>query len=215
MRDKNLNFSQFNIQLEKNCRKWTNHPFHQFFASYVLATPTLQNKSDYKVNYPKNFRLMRSLCILLWYFPEESKWSVWLDLKGMSFSHFNRKQKLEIQILLMSKEIMVQYLYRTNRYTSNELFGNFLGNDAKELFKTLKAFEVKTQVKRTVRRRGYKDHGSRKPDEKWLPDSDCSFNEYQNEKERKQYLFNSTLSRLRKILEKFQKQKKEENEERN
>lgn len=203
MRDKNLDFSQFNIQLEKNCRKWKNQTFHQFFENHVLDTPTLldENLPEIKISYPRSFRLMRTLCILLWYFPESSFWYILVDLKEKSFPHFNRKQRLELSILLSSKENMEKFLFETQRYTSNEIFGNFLGNDAQDLFLVLKVGIRKFNPRRTIRRRGYQDHGSRKPDEKWLPQSDFSFTEYQNEKEKKQYLFTLTVQKVVKYLE--------------
>lgn len=203
MRDKNLDFSKFNIQLEKNCQKWKNQQFHQFFENHVLDTPTLsdENLPEIRVFYPKSFRLMRTLSILLWFFPESSFWYILSDLKEKSFPHFNRKQRLEISILLSSKENMEKFLFETQRYTSNEIFGNFLGNDAQDLFLVLKAGIRKHNPRRTIRRRGYQDHGSREPDEKWLPRFDFSFTEYQNEKEKNQYLFTLTLQKVVKYLE--------------
>jgi hypothetical protein len=96
---------------------------------------------------------------------------------------------------------MEKFLFETQRYTSNEIFGNFLGNDAQDLFLVLKVGIRKFNPRRTIRRRGYQDHGSRKPDEKWLPQSDFSFTEYQNEKEKKQYLFTLTVQKVVKYLE--------------
>lgn len=204
MRDKNSDFSKFNIQLRKICEKWKNQTFHQFFEIHVLDTPTLSDETlpEIKVSYPKTFRLMRTLSILLWYFPSASFWFVLSDLKESSFPHFNRKQRLELEILLSSKENMEKYLYETQRYTSNELFGNILGNDAKDLFKTLRVgYYRNKRSRRIIRRRGYQDHGSRKPDEKWLPQFDFSLTEYQNQKERKQYLFILTVQKVVSYLE--------------
>lgn len=204
MRDKNLDFSKFNIQLRKICEKWKNQTFHQFFENHVLNTPTLSDEilPEIRVSYPKSFRLMRTLCILLWYFPKSSYWYILCDLKLMNFPHFNRKQRLELKILLSSKENMEKYLFETKRYTSYEIFGNILGNDARDLFKTLKVGYFRNKIpRRTIRRRGYQDHGSRKPDEKWLPQFDFSFTEYQNEKEKKQYLFTLTVQKVVRYLE--------------
>lgn len=43
--------------------------------------------------------------------------------------------------------------------------------------------------KRPIRRRGYNDHGSRRPDDRWLPDSDSTFVEGQQllEQQRREY----------------------------
>jgi hypothetical protein len=124
-----------------------------------------------------------------------------LDLKEKTFSQLNQKQRIEIQLLLESKEIMEIYLYETKRYTGSEIFGNILGNDLKDLLKYLKLRRnLKSKPKRVQRHRGYRDHGSRRPDHQWLPREDYSFTEYQNLKERKLKLQHRTVTVLTEIL---------------
>lgn len=198
MRDKNLTYQKLNIQLKKLVNSLEVPAIHRFLREAVVVTPTLLE--DFNFNYPRNFRLLRTLCIIQWYFPEEFHFRIWLDLTDMSFSHLNEKQILELRILLSSKENMLKYLCKTNRYDSNEFFGNIVGNDYKELRKVLRISRKVFKIKKTQRRRGYNDHSSRKPSEKWLPDSDLSFTEYQLKKERKLFLQQSTLNRILKIL---------------
>lgn len=203
MRDKNLTLSQFNIQLEKSLRRV---PLDDWFlANHVLDSPTLLLDSErYRIIYPKDFRLLRALTILQWTFPESLHWRIWLDLDSMNFSWLNKKQKLEIQVLLCSQEFCSKYLFLTTRYSGNEIFGNFLKNDMLDLLKVLKVRrKVIRPPKRKVRRRGYQDHGSRRPDHKWLPRFDYSFSENQNEKELENLKLQRTLSRVLSILSKF------------
>ena len=198
MRDKNLTYQKLNIQLKKLVTNLENPAIHRFLREAVVVTPTLLE--NYSFSYPRNFRLLRTLCITQWYYPEEFHFRIWLDLTDMSFSHLNEKQILELRILLSSKENMLKYLSETNRYDSNEFFGNIVGNDLRELNRTLKISKKAYKLVKTQRRRGYNDHGSRKPSEKWLPDSDFSFTEYQLKKERKLFLQQSTLNRILKTL---------------
>lgn len=185
MRDKNLSYSQFNIQLRKTLKKELSN-FNQFFRRAVVVSPTLSLESYY-IRYPKDFRLLRALAIIQWYFPEEFHWRVYLDLTETSHSQLSSKQRIELSLLLSSEDNCKKFLYETKRYTSNEIFGNILKNDMQDLLRILKISRRISKVRRTQRRRGYNDKGSRKPDWKWLPESDFSLTEYQNEKERKQY----------------------------
>lgn len=201
MRVKNLSSKQFNIQLEKT----VNRDFHLgdwFSRNHVSDTPTCPEKlEDWIIVYPKDFRLLRSLAILQWYLPEIWHWRIFLDLKEKTFSQLNQKQRIEILLLLESKEIMEIYLYETKRYTGSEIFGNILGNDLKDLFKILRLRRnLKSKPKRIERHRGYRDHGSRRPDHQWLPQEDYSFTEYQNLKERNLKLQTRTVTVLSDFL---------------
>lgn len=201
MRDKNLNLKQFNIQLEKvifQC-KLTDE---LFLRTPVFDSPTRPiDPETVHIIYPKNYRLIRSLCIISWYLPEMLHWRVLLDLSSKTFSHFNRKQQLEIQLLLSSKENMVTYLYRTKRYTGSQLFGNILGNDLRELEETLKFIRKKYRTPQyPIRRRGYKDKGARKLPHQWLPKFDSTLTEIQLKKEKEALLQQKTINRILKLL---------------
>ena len=185
MRDKNLSYSQFNIQLRKTLKEELSN-FNQFFRRAVVVSPTLSLES-YNIRYPKDFRLLRALAIIQWYFPMEFHWRIYLDLTEASHSQLSSKQRIELSLLLSSEDNCKKFLYETKRYSSNEIFGNILKNDMRDLLRILKISRRNSKVRRIQRRRGYNDYGSRKPDCKWLPQSDYSLTEYQNEKERKQY----------------------------
>jgi hypothetical protein len=154
------------------------------------------------VTYPKSFRLLRALVISLWYLPDEIKWRFLLDLQEMKFTWLNSKQRLELDILIASKETCEFYLFETKRYSSNELFGNILGNDLKDLNKELKvSYRRSPKPKKLVRRRGYKDHGARRPDDRWLPKHDFSFTEEQYLLDKKSDHYKSFITRLLSFIE--------------
>lgn len=197
MRDKNLTFSQFNIQLERNIRE--SNGFRKFLAIHVLDTPILLE--NLTIRLPKDFRRLRALAIVLWFFPDSLKWNILLKMSFTKFSWLNQKQQIEISVLLSSKENMLKYLFLTKRYTSFEIFGNFLGNDIRDLLISLKFIPKVSSVKRTSRRGGYQDHGSRRPPERWLPRDDFSLTEYQLQKEKKAYLQTKYIRKLLIYLE--------------
>jgi hypothetical protein len=103
------------------------------------------------------------------------------------------KDSLELALLLHHKEDCLTYL--VHRYHEREFFGNvlpLLKRVASELrFLTLEP----TRAERTVRRRGYRDHGSCTPNHRWLPKADYSFTEEMNrieqERERKAKIYSS------------------------
>lgn len=203
MRDKNLNLNKFNIQLEKNVKSRCKLCDDKFLTRPVFVSPTLPvDPEDVIILYPKSYRLLRVLAISQWYFTEMLHWRIFLDLKDMSLSHLNKKQRLELAILLSSKENMEKYLYRTERYSGSEIFGNILGNDLQDLLKELKFLrKTKKHPRKTIRRRGYKDKGSRRPSHRWLPRFDYSFTEYQNHRDKDKYLLNKLTKRILLILE--------------
>lgn len=222
MRDRiNQNQAQFNIQLEETVKKNLSS-YDKFLTRPVFVSPTLLNTENFhlieeRISYPREFRLLRTLSIVQWYFPEELHWRVHLDLENFSFSWLNREQKVELSILLSSKENMKKFLFETEFCTSNEIFGNIIGNDLKDLFKVFKISQKKIfnfgPIRVPIRRRGYKDKGSRRPSHKWIETSDFSFTDYQNqlEEERKlthdliQQLLSSLNSEERELFHKLEK----------
>jgi len=206
MRDKNLTYQQLNIQLEKMKERGISL-FKNFSKERVIITPTLLE--DYYFSYPRDYRLLRSLVIFQWYLPMEFHFRIWLDLTEMSFSHLNEKQRIELSILLSSQENCNKYLYETKRYTGNEIFGNILGTDLKELCKKLKVKKKNYKLVIPERRRGYNDHGSLRPFDRWIPDSDFSLTEQQLLKEKEKYLIQRTIYRTLQTLENLDLQKKE------
>jgi len=196
MRDKNLSLSQFNIQLEKTIIGKL--PTDDWFSRiHVSDTPTCQEiLENLEISYPRDFRLLRSLSIAQWYFPEFLHWRVLLDLKEKSFSQLNSKQKIELEILLSSKENMQIYLFETERYSSGEIFGNILGNDLRDLRKLSIHWKVIKRPLRKTRHRGYRDHGSRRPDHRWLPSFDVTLTEVQLKKEHDSDLLQRTINRI-------------------
>lgn len=89
-------------------------------------------------------------------------------------------------------------------FSGNEVFGNLLGKDLTETLKVLKITrKVKRKPRKPIWRRGYRDHGSRRPLHRWLPSEDFSFDEYQVLLEKERELTNRLINRILTILEKI------------
>lgn len=212
MRDKNLTLLKFNIQLEKAISSQLREV--KLLRTAVSASPKCLSADLVSINYPLDFSGLRALAIIQWNFPEYLHWRILLDLREKSHSQLNEKQKLELSILLSSKEICYFYLYETERYSSRELFGNILGNQLSDLLRTLKIREkVILKPRKVQRHRGYRDKGSRRPEHQWLESFDFSFTEYQNKLEKKRYLQDKYSTILKQLLtEKLSLLQEEENQ---
>lgn len=172
MRDRNhLTLKQFHIQLTKTILSSSTFKFYlkqeEYFSHKSClwsSDPEIPN-SVFKIGIPRDFRLLRALSISQWYFPKNLHFLYLLRLEEEDFSRFNRKQQIELSILLSSKENCEKYLFLTERYNGNEIFGNILGNDLKDLQgKTKILFIPQSKAKKKIFRRGPKDKGSRRSD---------------------------------------------------
>lgn len=187
---------QFNIQLTKRLSlalkeiKLSSEP--------VLDTPTLLDNSQWKILYPRDFRLLRSLCIVHWKIPNEYlRWRIHLDLEEMTFNWLNENQKIIIHVLLSSEEVCRKFLFLTRQISKRELFGNILGNDVKELSNKLKIKRVHLRPPtKSIWRRGYQDKGSRVPDHQKKPKYDHSFVTEQNKIELRRLITDKTINYL-------------------
>lgn len=230
MRDRNsLSFNQFNIQLSEKVLSSSSYSKSLKLEKYFSHNSCLwrsktenfnlfEVNSVWKTKQPLSYRLTRALAISVWFFPEEIKWLYLLDLWDRDFSQFNEKQRIEIQILLSSKEEMLSYLYLTERYSANEIFGNLLGNDQEDLAVRLKVkLEFPKPPQKKVFRRGPKDKGSRRSDSSvsvrieeeqvdatfgWISEEIKKLN-------KREYILQSTVKRIQKVLRTFLQEQKD------
>jgi hypothetical protein len=202
MRDRNLpSPEQFNIQLEKTVlRSLTTDD--RFSRTPVSDSPTLLDDREFAFSYSRSFRELRSLCIVQWYLPEMYHWRIWSDLDEMNFNWLNWKQEVILRILLTSKETCLVYLYSSQSFSSEELFGNILRTDIKDTLRSLKIRRKGYKLIPLVYRRGYRDKGARKPDHKWLPREDAIFTIEQNDLEKKRNFYLLLFQRIQEFLEK-------------
>lgn len=198
MRDKNLNFIQFSQSVEKQLIQKLYH-FSRVRRTSVVANPTFLR--DYYLVLPKKYNEIRNLCVVVHFILKDAMyWKLRLDLED-KIEQFDLKKQLELKLLLKSRQSCLVYLYETNRYTSHEIFGNIVGSVQKDLDQ-VKLKKVSKKVVKPQRKRGYHDKGSLRPKEKWLENSDWSFTELQNEKERNLTVHLKSYQYLEKYLEK-------------
>lgn len=190
MRDKNLSYIQFLEQFRQQNEEKSSY-LSKMLRTAVVDNPTFPE--EYFLRLPRDYSNTRNLAVCHYYLPEKLKWEIFLNLSDSKFSHFNSKQRIELKIILSSKENCEKYFYLSDRYSSHEVFGNILGQIPKIPIKIIKR---NLKVKYPKRKRGYHDKGSLRPRDKWLETSDWSLTELQNEKERKLYLQNKSINRI-------------------
>jgi hypothetical protein len=127
---------------------------------------------------------------------EETKWVVKAELLGRVSDYGVEKRQIA-QICLNSKPEMILYLLECSYLfaTPREFFG-FLIMKRRTLERYNLHMVYQRKKKQSERIRGYRDHGSRKPDHLWKETRDVSFTELQNKKEILEDLIVDTYSIL-------------------
>jgi hypothetical protein len=127
----------------------------------------------------KSDRELWALAVFSWYL---DTFGVLLreDLESSCKCNNLRNQEV-LWILLSSKENMLDYL---STYHERVFFGTWLPR-IKQTVKRLKFLTLEPKrPRKTVRHRGYRDHGSCRPESRWLPTSDWELTQLQNELEK-------------------------------
>jgi hypothetical protein len=111
--------------------------------------------------------------------------SWWLEVLGdlvrVSLEEFklSPENQIKLNLILHSKAGAVEFLFQN--YSNRDFFGNTLPR-LEKLSRELKILLLyPKKEKRVQRRRGYRDHGSRRPDHRKLEKSDWSLTELQNQ----------------------------------
>lgn len=191
MRDMNLTYKVFKEQLEKQSKRkfliFSSKDRNNILRTPVVNSPTFNR--DFSVLVPSRFHEVRGLCLFWEIFPEEIRFEILIELEE-KIKKFDFKKQIELKSLL-DPEIRYLFLYETKRYSSHEIFGNFLQQGLEALF-LVKLKKNTKKVKRPQRKRGYHDKGTLRCfsiwSHKWKPSSDWSLTELQNSRERNQNL---------------------------
>jgi hypothetical protein len=129
---------------------------------------------------------MYSLAVFSWYLSDSFGLLLREDLRD----RINLLSKLEerefLLCLLSSKKSMLVSL---GTFSMRDVYGNWIRN-VENVAKRLHFFTKEPQrAKRKVRRRGYRDHGSCRPETLWLPKSDWRLTQIQNQLEQERDFF--------------------------
>jgi len=143
----------------------------------TLRGPIARNGQTYfAIRKYRKLGELRSLVVLSYYL---SEYGVLLrvDLEEV-LSHLAYPQAVELAIMLSSKEEMLTFLI--DKYSDDDFFGNFLPNSRRITEKLQFLTFYPSRAKKSVRHRGYRDHGSCRPESQWKPKSDWSLTDQMN-----------------------------------
>lgn len=161
---------ELDIQLERiTNRLLKNLPSEadQELTQAVGVDPTLNYLSELSGDFIFHTELTEreyfTLAVLSWYLPEELGYL----LNQSLFERWDaQKFMVEKELLLRSKTMMLSYLQIQDQFNDSDFFGNYF-ND-KKLQRVIKLIKLGKKdnrpVVKKVFRRGYSDHGSRRPD---------------------------------------------------
>lgn len=142
-----------------------------------------------------------SLAFLSWYIPEEIGVLLRLELQEYE-KIMNKKDKILLRIFLSSYNDSFTFITNSGRWHSRDFFGNFLKIGLEDLGR-VRIKGKSRKVRKAQRKRGYHDHGSRRPDSKWLPSFDFTFTQKQNQKEKDEHHLDNLTNRVQRILRNF------------
>jgi hypothetical protein len=148
----------------------------------------------------KESETLLSLLVLSWYLPRELGFLLREEI--FVKKQFNKYDSILKSIFESSFEETLSFLILTQRWHSRDFFGNFLKKGLRELENIKFQRRNTKKIFKGDRKRGYQDHGSRRPETKWLPYSDWSFTEMQNLKEKKELRLHKLKDRIKRKLRK-------------
>jgi hypothetical protein len=183
LRDKNLNSESFCSSVEKIISQWAQTE-SKTLRSNVVNNSNFHGASTFFAMKNVPLKDFIKLAIVSWYCDEEVKFVLQEDLREVS-KYYSPEDRILCEQFLKSRAIMLLFLLETHLWHTREFFG-FILKDLGKINRHLKVRSKSTKVKKVQRKRGYHDHGSRVLDHRWLPKSDYTLTEMQNDKEERE-----------------------------
>ena len=147
-----------------------------------VVPPNVEFK--FNLNRFRSLNERRALAISSWYLGS-SGILLREDLRENS-EKWSDEEREEIALYLSSKASTLEMIFL--HFSERDFFGNLVPLLERVCAQLEFTARKPGRVKRRVRRRGYNDHGSCKPYDKWTPSSDYSLTEMQNQIEQKRKL---------------------------
>lgn len=186
--------SELRKVLHSQAEEWS-----KVLRSNVLATSTLRNDQIF-LKRPRKWKQYLRLIMVHWYLPDESRVLVHLELEELE-NKFGTENSIIAHMMLNSEPEMILYILESNVFNNERALFGYIN----EPFKYRDFYfyiHRPRKAKRTVRRRGYKDHGSRRlPHEQHEAKYDYSFTELQNQIEEERQSISDSKELFRGFIE--------------
>lgn len=199
MRDRNLEFIKFKEESNRILKRFISKSKSiKSLRNQILDNPTLLSSTG-RIRIPKKEK--EFLFLLLASDHLEKEVQDLLFLEKCEHKMQNSEYELVGQMIVEhSTSYALRYIFE--EWKSEVFFGWIC--DQKEIKVFLK-FPRYKKIPEKIRRRGYQDHGSRRPDTKWMETSDYSFTDLQNtmnfETQVRQLIFNQIYNYLGELQE--------------
>ena len=139
---------------------------------------------------------LRTLGILSWFIGDPG-WLLRNQLER-KIPRLSTEGQISLKLILSSRYLAVEYIL--DNFSPRDFFGNLL-KSARRLLGSMRIQLLRPRrAKRKIRRRGYRDHGTARLSDRWLPSSDSDLTELQNELEYQREVSEDTFQFLRGLL---------------
>jgi hypothetical protein len=128
---------------------------------------------DIRLSRKLNSREAISIALIVNHLDPLLKYSIILELEKLCYDYqYEGKWNICNTIIQLSEDVeKLFYFLEIEKLSERELFGNYLRQFGKVLSERIIFSDRRNRkVKKPQRKRGYNDHGSRRPAHKWLPD---------------------------------------------
>lgn len=187
-----LDTTKFCGFVEKQAAKFWGQAGDTTLRNHIVNSSNRGEELFFKLKGDKSLKNFIRYAILVWYAPEEEHFMLRLKLEEEA-KNFSLEDQHLISQILSSKAEMLCFLIETKLWHERDFCGNILSwNDIKDL-----GFQVYQQITKIVipqRKRGYHDKGSRVESHRWLPKSDWSLTELQNQIELERETYQETTA---------------------
>lgn len=192
-----VNLDRNYVSIETQISKVIQKSLDRRTSVFVNPTLNLAEESYDGIKFSKKYRDLFTLIILTWYsnyfegFEDYVRYEIGIYLDKVN-------QFPELNASLTSKSCLeFVILYFLSNHSTQDFFGNVLSpGQINRVLDLVRLRVIPRRIpKRPVFRRGYKDKGSLRPETKWLPKEDWSFDEEQSriEETRERYQNQVTL----------------------
>jgi hypothetical protein len=135
-----------------------------------------------------------ALALLSWYLEDSGRCLLQLELSNLKLQPLQAQESL--WIILNSRSDALDYI---STFSEREIYGTWIPR-CQQVARLAEIYNVSpSKARRLVRRRGYRDHGSIRRSDKWLPDSDFELDELQRKIETEEDFRKLVLSSISKF----------------
>jgi len=172
--DRSSFITEFRKRLAESAQRWT-----KVLRKHDVITPKFPG-DVLRFSRVRSWKEYLRLVLVHWYLPEDLRFLIHLELEEKIHMFGPDKEIVALTILKSEPNCVIYISESSNVFkTTREAFGFILSDTD---WSKYRLYQITPRRSKTPqRKRGYNDHGFRRPDHKWRETHDKSFTELQNE----------------------------------